>query len=302
MPCWERAGSYSCPVISMSMILAEKYHSCGNDFLIVAAGEVQPEHYSNLAQAICDRNFGVGADGCVVVRESSSAQFHLKIFNRDGTEAAMSGNGFRCGCAFLHRHGRVSQPEVTVQTGSGVKKYTLLEKAEGFWKYRSRMGEPAFEPAAIPFKASSELEQVVDYSLEVPGGTVSITALWVGNPQCVVFVEEFPTGVEFERMGSGLECHLSFPERTNVSFVQVKDSHHLTIKLWERGVGETHSSGTGSCGAAVAAIRSGQAQSPVDVQSPKGSQQVEWNPGNEILLTGEAEFIAEVKFHWKQGV
>ena len=143
---------------------------------------------------------------------------------------------------------------------------------------------------------------MVDYSLEVPGGTVSIAALWVGNPQCVVFVEELPTGVELERLGSGLECHSSFPEKTNVSFVQVKDSHHLTIKLWERGVGETHSSGTGACGAAVAAIRSGQAQSPVDVQSPKGSQQVEWNPGGEMLLTGEAELIGEVKFHWKQGV
>ncbi len=286
----------------MSMILAEKYHSCGNDFLVIAASDVPEGRYPNLSQAICDRHFGVGADGCVFVQDISPPQFHLRIFNQDGTEAGMSGNGFRCGCAFLHRHGRVNQPEVTLETGSGVKVYTLLEDEEGFWKYRSRMGVPSFEPAAIPFKAPSKLEQVQDYSLEVPGGTVSITALSVGNPQCVVFVEEFPEEADFERMGKGLECHSYFPERTNVSFVRIEDSHQLKIKIWERGVGPTHSSGTGSCGAVVAAIRAERAQSPVQVHTEKGSQLVEWNPGEEILLTGEAEFITELKFHWNQRV
>lgn len=302
MRCSEKTGSCKCGVIPMSMIVAEKYHSCGNDFLIVASSEVPQEHYSSLSQAICDRHFAVGADGCVFVSEISSPECRLRIFNRDGTEAAMSGNGFRCGCAFLHRNGLVDQPEVTLHTGSGVKIYTLLENTQEYWKYRSWMGVPAFEPAAIPFKAPPELRQVEEYSLEVPGGAVSVTALSVGNPQCVVFVEEFPKGLDFERIGSGLECHPCFPERTNVSFVQVKDSHQLKIKLWERGVGETRCSGTGACGAAVAAIRTGQVQSPVQVHSQGGSQEVEWNPGGEMLLTGEAEFIAEIKFHWKQRV
>jgi len=214
----------------------------------------------------------------------------------------MSGNGFRCGCAFLHRHDRVDQPEVTLETGSGVKIYTLLEEEEGFWRYRSRMGAPSFDPAAIPFQAPSKLEQVQEYSLEIQGQPVSINALSVGNPQCVVFVEEFPEGMDFDRMGGGLECHPYFPERTNVSFVRVEDSHQLKIKIWERGVGPTHSSGTGSCGAAVAAIRAERAQSPVQVHTQKGSQLVEWNPGEEILLTGEVEFIGEMKFHGKQRV
>ena len=286
----------------MSMILAEKYHSCGNDFLIIASSDVPEQQYSSLAQAICDRHLGVGADGCVFVRDLSPPQFHLRIFNQDGTEAGMSGNGFRCGCAFLHRHDRVDQPEVTLETGSGVKIYTLLEEAEGFWRYRSRMGAPSFDPAAIPFQAPSKLEQVQEYSLEVQGQTVSINALSVGNPQCVVFVEEFPEGAESERMGGGLECHPCFPERTNVSFVRVEDSHRLQIKIWERGVGPTHSSGTGACGAAVAAIRAERAQSPVQVHTQKGSQLVEWNPGGEILLTGEVEFIGEMKFHGEQRV
>ncbi len=286
----------------MSMILAEKYHSCGNDFLIIASDDVPEEQYSKFSQAICDRHFGVGADGCVFVRDLSPPQFHLRIFNQDGTEAGMSGNGCRCGCALLHRHGRVDQPEVTLETASGVKIYTLLEEEEGVWRYRSRMGAPSFEPAAIPFEAPSKLEQVQDYSLEVAGGTLYVTALSVGNPQCVVFVEEFLEGADFERIGRGLECHRYFPERTNVSFVQAEDAHQLKIQIWERGVGATHSSGTGSCGAAVAAIHSGRAQSPVEVETRNGSQRVEWNPGEEILLTGEAEFIGEMQFDWKQRV
>ncbi len=181
-------------VIPMSMILAEKYHSCGNDFLIIASGEVPEDQYSTLSQAICDRHLGLGADGCVFVRDLSPPQFHLRIFNQDGTEAGMSGNGFRCGCAFVHRHDRVDQPEVTLETGSGVKIYTLLEEEEGFWKYRSRMGAPSFEPAAIPFQAPSKLEQVQEYSLEIQGQTVSINALSVGNPQCVVLSRSSPKG------------------------------------------------------------------------------------------------------------
>jgi diaminopimelate epimerase len=115
-------------------------------------------------------------------------------------------------------------------------------------------------------------------------------------------VEEFLEGADFERIGRGLECHRYFPERTNVSFVQVEDAHQLKIQIWERGVGATHSSGTGSCGAAVAAIHSGRAQSPVEVETRNGSQRVEWNPGEEIFLTGEAEFIGEMQFDWKQRV
>ncbi|MDA2933502.1 diaminopimelate epimerase [Acidobacteria bacterium AH-259-D05] len=283
------------------MILAEKYHSCGNDFLVVVPSQVQQEHYSNLSRAICDHHFGVGADGCVFVGEISAAQVHVRIFNRDGSEADMSGNGFRCGCAFLHHRSLVDPSEVTLITRSGVKSYALLEQEEGSWTYQSQMGSPAFEPAAIPFRAPPGVEQVEEYSLDVGDRKICITALSVGNPQCVVFVEEFPQGDDFKRLGSGLEHHPDFPERTNVSFVRVTGSNQLKIKLWERGVGPTHSSGTGACGAAVAALRAGKVQSPVQVSTETGSQRVQWDPGKVMLLTGEAQFIAEIQFHWEQG-
>ncbi|MDA2928714.1 diaminopimelate epimerase [Acidobacteria bacterium AH-259-O06] len=284
------------------MISAAKYHSWGNDFLIVSFAEVQEEHYSALSKAICHRQFGVGADGCVFVGSSSKGQFHIRIFNRDGTEAGMSGNGARCACAYLHHHGLAEGPKIPLHTRSGLKVHILLEQWDWSWKYKSLMGAPALEPAAIPFQAPSALETVEEYPLEVHGQTVLITALSVGNPHCVVFVEEFPQAEDLERLGSALEVHSYFPDRANVSFVRVKEHHQLEIKMWERGVGPTYSSGTCSCAAAVAAVRAGKVESPVEVHTDTGSQLVEWNPGGEIVLTGKAEFIAEVKFQWNQHV
>ena len=286
--------------MSIQMITASKYHGDGNDFIVVAPAQAQEADLSNLAQAICDNHFGVGADGCVFVGEISLDQVSLRIFNRDGSEAGMSGNGCRCGCAFLHQRSLVDQTEVMLMTASGVKRYALLRQEEGFWTYQSRMGSPDFKPAAIPFCAPDGVQDVQEYSLEVGGEQVSIAALSVGNPQCVVFVEEFPEEEDFRRLGQGLEMHPDFPERTNVSFVQVVGSNQLNIRLWERGVGPTHSSGTGSCGAAVAAIRAGKAESPVQVSTETGSQLVEWDSETEILLTGNARFIAEIEFFWDQ--
>jgi diaminopimelate epimerase len=281
------------------MINASKYHGNGNDFIVVAPAQVQEEHYAALAQAICDHHFGVGADGCVFVGEISAEHVSLRIFNRDGSEARMSGNGFRCGCAFLHHRSLLDQTEVTLMTASGVKGYTLLEQEEGFWTFQSRMGDPVFDPEAVPFRAPNTVQGIQGYSLVVAGEQVSIAVLSVGNPQCVVFLEELPLEEEFRRLGRGLEVHPDFPERTNVSFVQVVGSNQLKIRLWERGVGPTHSSGTGSCGAAVAAIRAGKVQSPVQVSTETGSQQVEWDGETEILLTGNARFIAEINFYWE---
>ncbi len=286
-------------VVSIQMITASKYHGDGNDFVVVAPAQVEAEHYSGLAQSMCNHHFGVGADGCVFVGEISSEQVSLRIFNRDGSEAGMSGNGFRCACAFLHHHALVEPTELTLMTASGVKVYTLLEQVEGSWTYRSRMGSPIFEPASIPFRAPDEVQDIQGYSLDVGGEQVSIAALSVGNPQCVVFAEELPREADFRRLGRGLEYHPDFPERTNVSFVQVVGSSQLKIKLWERGVGPTHSSGTGSCGAAIAAIRAGKVQSPVEVMTETGSQRVQWDGESEILLTGDARFIAEIRFHWE---
>ncbi|MEE2822582.1 MAG: diaminopimelate epimerase [Acidobacteriota bacterium] len=281
------------------MIPAFKYHSYGNDFVVVAPDQVQQGNYSDFAKAICNNHFGIGADGCVFVEEIASGSIPMKIFNRDGSEAGISGNGFRCGCAFLHHHDLVNNTDITITTGAGMRCYSLVEKKDGFWTYQSQMGSPIFEPADIPFCAPSELHEIKEYSLDVGGDKVSITVLSVGNPQCIVFVEELPQKDNFQRLGRLLECHPDFPQRTNVSFVQVVGSNQLKIKLWERGVGPTCSSGTGSCAAAVATILAGKVQSPVIVTTETGFQKVEWDGEAEIHLTGDARFIAEINFYWE---
>ena len=282
------------------MILAFKYHSYGNDFLIVPVNEINPEDYAELAKEICHPHSGIGADGCVYLEESGEEEFQLRIFNRDGSEAGISGNGARCASAFLHHQDRINKAEVKLQTKSGLKVYTLLESSQSCWKYQSLMGVPDFELESIPMRSDSGVQSIENYPLQVEDEKVWIHALSVGNPQCVVFVESFPKELDFIRLGGGIENHPDFPERTNVSFVRVDGIDRLQIKIWERGVGPTYSSGTGSCGAAVAAIRAGKVKSPVQVHTETGHQVVEWSPGSAIVLTGEASLVGEIKFHWSQ--
>jgi diaminopimelate epimerase len=161
------------------------------------------------------------------------------------------------------------------------------------------MGIPSFEAEKIPVKLTEGVRNPQDYTLRVAGEEVRVTPLWVGNPQCVKFVATLPQLEEFEATGKALEEHPFFPERTNVSFVEILDRNQIRIKIWERGVGHTHSSGTGSSGAGVAAIAAGKARSPVEVRTETGSQIVAWKPSEEVMLTGEATFVADFNFHWE---
>lgn len=280
------------------MISASKYHSYGNDFLIVYGDQMEEQDYSVFSKSICRPHFGVGADGCIFVAGPKEGVFDARIFNCDGSEAGMSGNGCRCACAFLHHKRKATEPEIKLHTISGAKAYKLIKSGAFSWEYRSYMGEPSFLPSAIPFQCEEQVNKIEDYPLQVCDEVVHITALSVGNPQCVVFVDQLPQPFYFEKLGPGLEKHRCFPARTNVSFVKVEGPDRLRIQIWERGVGQTQASGTGACGAAVAAIRKGKVQSPVLVFTESGAQEVAWEPGGEIVLTGGAEFVADVEYHW----
>ncbi len=268
---------------------------------MLIADQVEESSFARFARSICDPHTGVGADGCVFVNTGDPETVILRIFNRDGSEAGMSGNGSRCACAFLHHHQFARRPAVRMETLSGIKVYHLLHEREFLWIYRSEMGPPAFAAESIPFKAKNGAE-ILDHALEVAGEKLTISALSVGNPQCVVFVDRPPQDDFFRRVGAALEIHPSFPERTNVSFALVEGPDQLRIRIWERGVGPTHSSGTGSCGAAVAAIRAGRVQAPVKVYTETGMQEVDWSPGGQISLTGWAEFIGKIEYCWKEDV
>jgi diaminopimelate epimerase len=282
------------------MIAASKYHSYGNDYLVIRESDLTRRRADALTRDICRRHFGIGGDGCVFVEPGGKNRFRIRIFNPDGSEAAMSGNGCRCAGALVHHRGWSRNPNLTLETLSGVKIHQLLDRGESSWRYRSSLGRPSFIPEEIPVLLEGEFSQVVHHSLQVGTTPVTVTALSVGNPQCVVFFSTLPQDAEFRRLGSALEVHPAFPERTNVSFVQVTGPRRLQVRIWERGVGPTHSSGTGCSGAAVAAIHTGRVGSPARIGTETGEQEVEWQPGGEVHLTGRVEFVGDVHYHWRE--
>ena len=283
------------------MISASKYQAYGNDFLILVDGPSAPDRQADLSRGLCDPHFGVGADGCVYLEPHESKSVRFRIFNQDGSEAGMSGNGVRCAAAFLHHKRIVTSTEIHFDTAAGRRTLSLLQSRYPVWEYRAAMGPPRFRPSEIPMRVDGvpNPPRVIDHQLRVADRSVSVTALSVGNPQCVVFLEEPVTDEDFAVLGPGLSTHPDFPEGTNVSFVEVLDRSRVRARIWERGVGPTHSSGTGCCGAAVAALVKGRVMNPVRVQTETGTQLVDWTEGTEIFLTGEARFIADVRFEWE---
>src|SRR5262245_13072562 len=229
------------------MIPFVKTHALGNDFLLVQHEPTIPEEYPNVARRICDRHFGVGADGLILWKREDD-KFRLRIFNQDGSEAECSGNGLRCAAAYLIESGKWTEDRIQLETVSGL--YTLRRVGN---QYEADMGIPALEPERIPFIPARPMDRVVNYPMKVDGYSVSITACSTGNPHCSLFLDQLDDAFA-QAVGPLLENHPAFPNRTNVEFIHVKDSRNIEVAFWERGVGTTFASGTGSCGAAVACV------------------------------------------------
>lgn len=273
-----------------------KLHGYGNDYLVFEADDLREvSSLAEFARRVCDRHFGAGADGLAIVAPASdmAADFRVRIFNPDGSEAAMSGNGTRCAAAALHHMGVWSRDELRLATRAGIKVYRLLgaEQARGLYHFAAEIGKPRFESTAVPLLTDEPLTRVIAYPLEIaPGETVRVTALEMCNPNCCLFVENFE-GVNWRRLGRLIESHPRFPERTNVEFVRVIAPERIEARIWERGAGETLSSGTGSSAAAVAACINGLTGRRVSVETPGGRIEVEWRDDGEVVLRGESEVI-----------
>ena len=276
-----------------------KFHGYGNDYLVFeATGLGGVGSLNDFVRRVCDRHYGAGADGVALVdRTSDAADFAVRIFNADGSEAAMSGNGTRAAAAYLHYQGLWSAQELRLSTRAGIKLYRLRgSEGGGCYLFEAEIGRPDFASASIPMLTDEPRARVVNYPLEaVAGVTVEVTALLMCNPNCCVFVEDF-AALDWRRLGAAIESHRQFPEKTNVEFVRVRDRQHLEVRVWERGVGETLSSGTGACAAAVAAQVNGRTERCVSVEMPGGQLEVEWRDDGEVLLTGTAEVI--YSGHW----
>ncbi|HEY6045158.1 MAG TPA: diaminopimelate epimerase [Pyrinomonadaceae bacterium] len=270
-----------------------KFHGFGNDYLVFEAGQLSDAgDLGTFARRVCDRHYGAGGDGIALVsRASGDADFNVRIFNPDGSEAGMSGNGTRCAAAYLYYHELWSQETLRLETRNGIKRYYLLDQTpKGSFLFRSELGQPKLDSASIPMRTDTPLAEVIGYPLNVHGEVLNVTALHIGNPNCCIFVEDFDA-IDWRRLGPLIENHPQFPERTNVIFIRVRDRANIEERIWERGVGETESSGTCSCAAMVASVINGKTDRKVDVHPPGGLLPIEWRDDGEVVLTGRAEVI-----------
>jgi diaminopimelate epimerase len=251
-----------------------KAHGAKNDFLLTWSDQAtaSPE----IARAICDRHTGVGADGWILVDRQGGDEYDaaIRLFNSDGSEAEISGNGTRCAAAFLLYSG-LHRETIRIRTGAGIKHLRLLHREGLQFDFEMNMGRPEF--------------QAERFSLPLSGGPRDVTVVNVGNPQCAVPVDDF--NFDWRTVAAEIEGHAHFPRRTNVSFIRRIDAHTIDVRFYERGAGETMSSGTGSSGAAAAAVRRGLVESPVRVLTPAGPLDLRWD--DEIYLIGPAEIIAD---------
>jgi len=272
-----------------------KLHSLGNDFLVIDHQEISlKEDLGQFARKACDRHIGVGADGLILitVRDAQEGIVHFRIFNADGTEPEISGNGLRCAAACLYYHQRINNPRIIFLTSAGQRECTLIEASLARYIIRIDMGVPRLTSRDIPFDDGSYHEKIIDYPLSINQKIYPITVVSVGNPHCAIFVERFPARIEWHQLGREIESHPFFPNRTNIEFIRVLNRREIEVLFWERGVGETLSSGSGSTAAAVASILKGLTDNQVTVRTSMGSVLVEWQ-GQKVYQTGPAEVVFE---------
>lgn len=267
-----------------------KMHGIGNDYVYIDCMKHTPDKLSELSIEMSDRHTGIGGDGIILILPSEVADFKMRIFNADGSEAKMCGNGIRCVGKYVYDFGLTSKTEIAVDTNSGIKYLKLKPGADGnISEVTVDMGEPNLIAAQVPVEFSGE--QMVETEVETnTGGIVAITAVSMGNPHGVIFYEgETP---DVHATGRELEMHPMWPDRANIEFANVISPSEISMRVWERGSGETMACGTGACATAVAAITTGRANRTVTIHLLGGDLSIYWNPeDNHVYMTGGATTV-----------
>jgi diaminopimelate epimerase len=270
-----------------------KMQGTGNDFLFVEARDDGGRDWEALSRAMCDRHYGAGADGLILVLPSERADVRMRLFNADGSEAEVSGNGVRCLAKYVIERGLATPTNgrVRIEAVHGVLEAEASMNGEKVMAVRLSMGPPRFAPNEVPVVA--EMEPVIDFPLEVDGQRLVVTCLSMGNPHAVIFVDAPVESYPLELIGPKVERHEAFPERVNFGVAQVKSPERMTLRVWERGVGETLACGSGCCAAMVAARMKAGAGDRVEIEQPGGVLTVEWDGEGDAYLSGPAEFVFE---------
>jgi diaminopimelate epimerase len=265
-----------------------KSHALGNDYIVLDPAHLEFALTPQAIRLICDRHLGVGSDGILARVPSQKANFGLRIYNPDGSEAEKSGNGLRIFARYLFDHGLLTAPEFTVETPGGIVNIAMHLLNGSVQRITVEMGAATFRSERIP--VTGPPREVVNEYLDVDGQRLTITAVSVGNPHCVVFVPQLDE-VDLQRLGPLLERHPLFPARTNVQFAEVKTRKRVAILIWERGAGHTLASGSSACAVAAAAVRKGLADRDLTIVMQGGDLEISVSPDWSIRMSGPAEEV-----------
>lgn len=268
-----------------------KMHGIGNDYVYVNGFVETVPNPERVSVLVSDRRFGIGSDGLIMILPSDQADCRMQMFNADGSEGMMCGNGIRCVGKYAYDHGIVNKPELSVETKSGIKYITLQIENGRAVGATVNMGKAILKPQDIPVLA--EREDFIARSLEVNGQTYTATCVSMGNPHCIIFTENDPMTLDLPAIGPHFEEHRLFPERINTEFVQVLDDHTLFMRVWERGSGETFACGTGACATAVAAVLNGfcKRDEEITVKLRGGDLRIVYQTDGTVMMTGSATHV-----------
>lgn len=273
-----------------------KMHGLGNDFILIDCLSKllgDSSFLSYLAKKLCDRNFGIGADGLILILPSSQADLRMRIFNFDGSEAQMCGNGIRCFAKYAYENKLISKNKFAVETLAGIITPELIFqvlKNKKVLRIKVNMGTPKLRRREIPMNGE-DTPTVIDETLKInPEQTFKITCVSMGNPHCITFVNDVQS-ISVEEIGPKIENHSLFPEKTNVEFIQVLNKQEINFRVWERGVGETLACGTGACAALVAAVLNNKTDRKATIHLPGGDLDILWADDGYIYMTGPAELV-----------
>ena len=270
-----------------------KMHGLGNDFILIdclnkSLGDSL--FLSYLAKKLCDRNFGIGADGLLLILPSSKADLRMRIFNSDGSEAQMCGNGIRCFAKYAYENKLVSKIKFTVETLAGIITPELIFKDKEISGIKVDMGTPKLRKKEIPM-TGEDTPTVVNETLKINSEqTFKVTCVSMGNPHCIVFVDDVQS-IQVDEIGPKIENHPLFPEKTNVEFIQILNKQEINFRVWERGVGETLACGTGACAALVASVLNKKTDRKATIHLPGGDLDIRWADDEHIYMTGPAELV-----------
>ena len=284
----------------MAEIRFAKAHGLGNDYLVIEESALGARLPSDVARAICHRNTGVGADGIAVVSPAGERRSKFRIFNADGSEAGLSGNAMRCAVTWLVSRVQAPEPglELTLETRVGPKRHIFRGRRGSEYIFESEIVRPEFSAGKIPFRPPKPVtEPMTEFPLPIGDEVLHVTPLWMGNPQCIALVDDLRL-IDWMGLGPEIENHPFFPERANAGFVRVISPDRIEARFWERGVGHTLASGTGSGACAVAAAVNGRTGRRVTIQTELGEMQVHWRETDDVVeLIGPAEVVAEGVFY-----